>query len=128
MVARTISARRSDATPRSGLMPLLFDWSTNYLSRGPRTSSRAAAAAWPRRGRALVGRAAAAFRRALGFQPLEVDRRVIGEGHRGGEGGMALGDEPVHRLADPPVRRVSLRGRPKLDHVRRLAGVHVHVE
>ena len=39
-----------------------------------------------------------------------------------------LGDEPVHGLADAPVRGVPLGRRPELQHVHRLAGVHLHVE
>ena len=38
------------------------------------------------------------------------------------------GDEPVHGLADPPVRRVPLRRGPQLDHVHGLARVELHVE
>ncbi len=36
--------------------------------------------------------------------------------------------ERVHRLADAPVRGMSLRRRPQLDDVHRLARVHLHVE
>ena len=39
-----------------------------------------------------------------------------------------LGDQAVHRLADAPVGGVALGGRPELQHVHRLAGVHLHVE
>ena len=39
-----------------------------------------------------------------------------------------LGDQPVHLLAHAPVRGVALRRRAQLDHVHRLAGVHLHDE
>src|SRR6516164_9562357 len=110
MVARTISARRSGATPRLGLMPVL-SWLDDQLSLGTATPSSAACRAGA--GRVALARGgAAALGRALGFQPLEVDRRVIGEGHRRGDGGMARRDQAVHRLADSTVRGVALRGRP----------------
>src|SRR5215475_6682593 len=103
MVARTISPRRSSATPRLGLMLRSFlGWTTNYHCARLRRQGRGLGV------RALVRRAAATLGGALGFQPLEVDRRVIGEGHRVGDGGVTLGDQPIHRLTDSPIRWVSL--------------------
>src|SRR6516164_11699240 len=101
MVARTISARRRGATPRLGLTAALA-----YLIGRPIIFTRAAAVKRARgRGRRALDRAGApALRRALGFEPLEVDRRMIGEGHRRGDGRMTLGDQSVHRLADAAVR------------------------
>src|SRR5215831_3780657 len=104
MVARTISARRSGATPRLGLMPSFLGWTTNYLCVRRRRQARQAGPAPV--GSLLARGGAAALGRALGLQPLEVDRRVIGEGHRRGDGGMARRDQAVHRLADPTVRGV----------------------
>ena len=84
---RTISARRMGATARAGGSagsPFL-DWSPDQLSG-------LAAAASSGRGRGWVTRApgAAALGGALGFETLELDRRVIGEGHCGGDGRVAL--------------------------------------
>ena len=55
---------------------------------------------------------------------------MIGEPHCFGDGAMsgALGDQPVHLLADPPIRRVALRRRPQFDDMHCLACVHPHVE
>ena len=74
--------------------------------------------------------------RRLGLEPplflqtLELDLGVIGELHRAGDRVMAgdVGDQTVHLLADAAVRRMPLRRRAQLDHVHRLARVHVHDE
>src|SRR5215472_11422161 len=109
MVARTISARRRGATPRLGLTAALV-----YLIGRPIIFTRADAVKRSAgRGRRALDRAGAAARRsALGVEPLEVDQRVIGEGHRRGDGRMTLGDQAVHRLADAAVRGMALRGGP----------------
>ena len=56
--------------------------------------------------------------------------RVIDELHRAGDRVVTghVGDQPVHQLADAPVRRMSLRRRAQLDDVHRLARVHLHLE
>ena len=55
---------------------------------------------------------------------------MIRERHRLRDRGVTcpFRDQPVHPLADPPVRRVSLRGRSELDDVHRFPRVHPHVE
>ena len=55
---------------------------------------------------------------------------MIGKDHRRRDRVVARapGDEPMHRLADPPVGGVPLGRRAQLDDVHRLAGVQLHIE
>src|SRR6185503_3110693 len=66
---------------------------------------------------------------ALGSQPAGSRAAWVDMAHGGRQLGMSglLRDEPVHRLADAPVRRMALRRGAKLEHVHGLAGVHLHV-
>ena len=53
---------------------------------------------------------------------------VVDELHHLGDGMVArlVGDEAVHSLTDPAVSRVALGGGSELEHVHRLASIHVH--
>ena len=75
-------------------------------------------------------RRSANLRRPLGLEPLQLHVGAVRKTHRVRYQPMAglFRDEPVHGLADPPVRRVALGRRPQLDEVHGLAGVEIHVE
>src|SRR4051812_25923376 len=123
-VAGPRPARSRTASMSAGVAAVL--WATTRTRLG--SMQAVFHADGPRAGPGLRGQpfAAASLGPHLGEDAFEPRLRlVVDVGHRGGDGGVDVGDQPVHLVGDRAIRRMPLAPGAQLDELHRLARVEV---